>query len=44
LNVFFSTTPLPPGEFAVCLGLSAVVFAAVEGEKWLVRKKKTHDV
>jgi Ca2+-transporting ATPase len=37
LNPFFSTAPLSAAELAFCLALSAVVFVAVEIEKWLVR-------
>ncbi|HEY7026353.1 MAG TPA: cation-translocating P-type ATPase [Gemmatimonadales bacterium] len=34
----FKTQPLSPGELLVCLLLSTVVFLAVEGEKWLIRR------
>ena len=37
LNGWFHTQPLPPAALAVALGLSAVVFVAVEIEKALVR-------
>jgi Ca2+-transporting ATPase len=37
LNPVFKTQPLTPRELVMCLGLSSVVFAAVEVEKWLVR-------
>ena len=37
LNPFFNTAPLSAVELAFCLALSAVVFVAVEIEKWLVR-------
>jgi Ca2+-transporting ATPase len=35
---FFKTEPLSAGELAACLALSAVIFVAVEIEKWLVRR------
>ncbi|QBQ56073.1 cation-translocating P-type ATPase [Nitrosococcus wardiae] len=38
LNPIFRTSPLPPGELALCFALPVVVFVAVEIEKWLVRK------
>ncbi len=38
LNPVFRTQPLTAGELALCLALSSVVFAAVEIEKWLVRR------
>ncbi len=34
----FKTQPLSPGELLICLLLSTVVFFAVEGEKWLIRR------
>ncbi|HUW37084.1 MAG TPA: cation-translocating P-type ATPase [Rhodocyclaceae bacterium] len=36
-NAWFKTEPLSAGELAACLALSAIVFLAVEFEKWLVR-------
>ncbi|MGE5230626.1 MAG: cation-translocating P-type ATPase, partial [Deltaproteobacteria bacterium] len=38
LNPIFRTEPLSGGELALCLGLSTVVFFAVEAEKWLGRR------
>ena len=38
LNPVFKTAPLGPGELAVCLALSSVVFVGVEIEKRLVRR------
>jgi len=38
LNPIFKTEPLDAEELAVCLALSTVVFAAVEVEKWLIRR------
>ena len=43
LNVIFKTAPLSISELAFCLGMSLVVFHAVELEKWLklrLRKRK----
>ncbi len=42
LNPIFKTQPLTAGELLVVVGLSAVVFAAVEVEKlfWRRRLKK----
>ena len=37
-NVCFKTEPLTASELVACLALSAVVFLAVEIEKWLVRR------
>ena len=34
----FKTQPLSARELLVCLLLSTVVFFAVEGEKWLIRR------
>ncbi len=39
LQEIFNTKPLPPLELALSLGLSLVVFLAVEAEKWLKRRK-----
>jgi P-type Ca2+ transporter type 2C len=38
LNRIFKTEPLSAGELGLCLGLSTVVFFAVEAEKWLTRR------
>jgi Ca2+-transporting ATPase len=38
LNPVFHTEPLTAGELAICLGLSSVVFVAVELEKILIRR------
>ncbi len=38
LNAVFETQPLAAGELAVCLALSTVAFAAVETEKWMIRR------
>jgi Ca2+-transporting ATPase len=38
LNGIFKTQPLSGGELALCFLLPGAVFAAVEVEKWLVRK------
>jgi Ca2+-transporting ATPase len=35
----FRTAPLTAGELAACLGISSVVFVAVELEKYLVRRR-----
>ena len=37
-NAWFKTEALSAGELAACLALSAIVFFAVEIEKWLVRR------
>ena len=39
LNPIFKTEPLTVGELGLCLGLSTVVFFAVEAEKWMTRRK-----
>jgi Ca2+-transporting ATPase len=39
LQTFFQTMALPPFELALTLELSAVVFWAVELEKWLARRR-----
>lgn len=36
---FFRTKALPVEQFALTLGLSAIVFAAVETEKWMARRR-----
>ena len=38
LNTVFKTQPLSPVELGVCVGLAALVFVAVEFEKWLHRR------
>jgi Ca2+-transporting ATPase len=38
LNPIFKTQPLEPEELALCLALSSVVFAAVEMQKWMIRR------
>jgi P-type Ca2+ transporter type 2C len=38
LNGVFQTTPLGPGDVALALGLSSIVFLAVEAEKWRTRR------
>jgi P-type Ca2+ transporter type 2C len=39
LNDIFRTAPLSPTELALALGIASVVFWAVEGEKWLRRRR-----
>ncbi len=39
LNPIFRTAPLSPGELLAAVLLSAVVFVAVETEKWLKRRR-----
>ena len=39
-NPIFKTAPLTVAELGLCLGLSTVVFFAVEGEKWMTRRKR----
>jgi Ca2+-transporting ATPase len=39
LNAIFKTAPLRPGELALAVGVAAVVFLGVEGEKWLRRRR-----
>lgn len=39
LNAIFKTAPLHPGELALTIGIASVVFWAVEGEKWLRRRR-----
>jgi len=40
LQAFFKTTPLPLPDLAVTIALSAIIFAAVEIEKWIIRRGK----
>lgn len=37
-NAVFHTQPLPAFDLLVCLGLSSLVFFAVEGEKYFIRR------
>jgi Ca2+-transporting ATPase len=39
LNGVFKTVPLSVGELGMALGIAALVFVAVEGEKWLRRRR-----
>jgi Ca2+-transporting ATPase len=39
MNEIFKTKPLPLPELGISLGLSLVVFLAVEVEKWFKRRK-----
>jgi Ca2+-transporting ATPase len=39
LNAVFRTAPLTPLELIAALGISAVPFLAVEGEKWVMRRR-----
>jgi P-type Ca2+ transporter type 2C len=39
LNGIFRTAPLSAAEIALTLGIASVVFWAVEGEKWLRRRR-----
>jgi Ca2+-transporting ATPase len=38
LNALFNTVPLSAAELAICIALSTIVAAAVEIEKWLMRR------
>jgi Ca2+-transporting ATPase len=40
LNPIFKTTPLGIKELLITLGLSSIVFFAVEIEKWLLRRRE----
>jgi Ca2+-transporting ATPase len=40
MQQIFNTVPLRAGDLAICIGLSTVVFWAVEAEKWIVRKRR----
>jgi Ca2+-transporting ATPase len=42
LNAVFKTAPLDAVELIVCLLMSSVVFFAVEGEKWLIRRGRLY--
>ncbi len=42
LNAVFKTAPLDAVELIVCLLISSVVFFAVEGEKWLIRRGRLY--
>jgi Ca2+-transporting ATPase len=42
LNPIFKTDPLDFDELVLCLGLSSVVFIAVESEKWFIRQGWLH--
>jgi P-type Ca2+ transporter type 2C len=41
-NAVFKTVPLDAIELGVCLLMSSVVFFAVEGEKWLIRRGRLY--
>ncbi len=43
LNRIFTTTPLSAVELLSCVGISSVVFGAVEFEKFLTRRRETPD-
>ena len=43
LQNFFGTQPLAPGDLAIALVASLVVFAAVEIEKWVRRILKRRE-
>jgi hypothetical protein len=40
LQTFFSTAALPLLDLAVTIGLSLIIFIAVEVEKWLSRRAR----
>ncbi|MGQ9825854.1 MAG: cation-translocating P-type ATPase, partial [Desulfotomaculales bacterium] len=40
LQEIFKTTPLSATELAVCIGLSSLVFFAIEINKWVVRRQE----
>ncbi len=42
MNDLLKTQPLSAGELAVCVSLPALVFVAVEIEKWLARRGSSH--
>jgi P-type Ca2+ transporter type 2C len=39
LNAIFKTTPLSAAELALTVGIASLLFWAVEGEKWLQRRR-----
>jgi Ca2+-transporting ATPase len=41
-QAFLHTIPLGGAELALCLGLSGMVFGAVEAEKWFARRRMSH--
>jgi len=41
-NSLFKTQPLSMEELALCIGTAAIVFHAVELEKWIRIKRKHH--
>jgi Ca2+-transporting ATPase len=43
LNPVFKTAPLSLAELLFCLTLSAIVFLAVEAEKWLLRRGRLYN-
>ena len=42
LQSFFGTQALTALDLVLGLGLSALLFAAIEGEKWLIRRRSRH--
>jgi len=42
LQGFFDTVALSAAELAICVALSAGIFAVVELEKWLTRRRATY--
>jgi Ca2+-transporting ATPase len=42
LNALFKTEALAAAELGFCVAMSAVVFFAVEAEKWLVRRGRLY--
>jgi Ca2+-transporting ATPase len=40
LQEIFKTTPLSAAELAICIGLSSLVFFAIEINKWVVRRQE----
>lgn len=43
-NTVFKTQPLTFSELAICIGISALLFHAVEAEKWVKRNFKKRSV
>lgn len=39
MNILFGTAPIGPGTWGVIVGLGAMIFVVVEGEKWLWRRR-----